>query len=88
MKRFILIVSGKVQGVWFRKSTEQKATELGLKGFVENHQNGNVYIEIEGDIESIFHFSNWCKQGPPMAKVVKVTMAEEKLFGYTSFEIR
>jgi acylphosphatase len=88
MKRFILNITGKVQGVWYRKSAQQKAKLLQLNGFAENKPNGTVYIEVEGDIESIFHFVNWCKKGPDQAMVENVKMAEEKIFGYDSFEIK
>jgi acylphosphatase len=48
MHHYQITVSGKVQGVWFRKSTQDKARELGLRGFVRNQPDGSVYIEASG----------------------------------------
>ena len=51
-----IIVTGKVQGVWFRDSTLKKAHELGVKGFVKNQPDGSVYIEAEGTPSAIKEF--------------------------------
>jgi len=48
LKHLNITISGRVQGVWFRKHTETKAIELGVHGFVANKENGNVYVEVEG----------------------------------------
>lgn len=73
-------VIGKVQGVFFRKTTEQKATSLGIKGWVKNDIDGTVVLEIEGDIRAVQEMENWLRQGPPMAKVesLNISQAEEK----------
>ncbi len=47
MIHYNITVKGKVQGVWFRKYTSDKANEMQLKGFIQNESNGDVYIEIE-----------------------------------------
>ena len=62
-------VSGRVQGVWFRKSTQQKALELGLKGWVQNEADGAVLIEAAGEEAAMLEFVQWCRKGPPMAHV-------------------
>jgi acylphosphatase len=69
MHHYQITVSGKVQGVWFRKSTQDKARELGLRGFVRNQPDGSVYIEASGSPEVLSEFIDWCRQGPPMARV-------------------
>jgi len=89
-KRHIKVeVTGKVQGVWFRKSTAMKAYELGLVGYVENCANGAVYLEAEGAVESLEALIQWCHEGPELAQVKDVVVfAYEELKGYESFEIK
>ncbi|HNP95437.1 MAG TPA: acylphosphatase [Cyclobacteriaceae bacterium] len=81
-------VTGKVQGVFYRASTRDKARSLGLCGFVKNENDGSVYIEAEGDKEKLDQFVNWCKQGPPNARVDKVEVAEREIKNFTQFEIK
>jgi acylphosphatase len=88
MKRLSITVSGKVQGVFYRASTEKKAKELGLHGFVRNESNGNVYIEAQGTDEQLDEFVTWCKRGPERARVDEVIttaipLVEEKGFRVT-----
>lgn len=86
-KRLIIHVFGKVQGVWFRKSTLEKAEELNIFGFCQNMANGSVYIEAEGELENLKYFTDWCKVGPPLAEVTEIKVTEEALEGFKSFEI-
>lgn len=69
MKQVSLQVSGRVQGVWFRAETKRRADDLGVFGSVRNMVNGNVYIEACGSIQKIDQFIEWCKKGPPLARV-------------------
>ncbi|MDH5602712.1 MAG: acylphosphatase [Cyclobacteriaceae bacterium] len=88
MKHYTLIVHGKVQGVFFRASTREEAVKLGLTGYVKNNPDGNVIIEVEGEVEVIEQLVEWSHHGPPLAKVTDVEVTEGDLTGYTSFEIR
>ena len=82
-------VTGTVQVVWFRKSTKEKADELGLFGFVENCDNGSVYIEVEGDQDTLESFIQWCHNGPDLAQVKDVVVLQyQELKHFGSFEIR
>ncbi len=81
-------VSGKVQGVGFRYYTHKKATELGLKGFVQNKPDGSVYIEAEGVEEKLDEFILWCNEGPGWARVTHVQIQKNPGWGYGKFEIR
>ena len=81
-------VKGRVQGVWFRKYTFQKAQDIGLKGFVENDLDGSVYIEAEGDLEQLDQFVNWLYRGPPLSKVSFVDYEKGPTENYNAFEIR
>ncbi len=87
MKHLSIRVSGKVQGVFFRASAKEQADKLGVKGFVCNEPNGDVYIEAEADEERMKLFMQWCTQGPRNARVDKVHSEESLLKNYDSFEV-
>lgn len=80
-------VSGRVQGVFFRKSTQQKALELGIKGWVKNEPDGSVLVEIEGIPSSIMEMEKWLKQGPPAAKVTSIEITDGEVFNHADFLI-
>ncbi len=88
MTHLILNVFGKVQGVFFRASTLQKAVDLNVKGFVKNEKDGSVYIEAEGEKEALDQFYEWCKQGPQHAVVSKVDKQYGTAKMFSSFEIQ
>jgi len=88
MKHYAITVSGKVQGVFYRQSTLEIAKQIGLKGFVQNKANGNVYIEAEGTTEQLKGFVDWCKKGPTRAIVSDVRVEEGEIKNYSLFEIR
>lgn len=88
MKHFDIIVSGKVQGVFFRASAKEAAERLGVKGFAQNQSNGSVYIEAEGVEERLTKFVDWCKQGPPRAQVTDVELTEGAVKNFERFEIK
>jgi len=70
-RRFI--VSGKVQGVFFRASTRKQAEQNNLTGFAKNLQNGDVEVLLQGDDEAIALVAKWLQQGPSHASVCSVT---------------
>ncbi len=82
-------VSGRVQGVFYRASTRDKARELGLRGWVRNLPDGRVEALFQGDKDSVEEMIEWCRKDPGMARVsdVEVDLRElvEELNG---FEIR
>lgn len=71
-RRAVILVKGRVQGVYFRASATQTATELGIRGHVENLMDGNVRIVAEGTTENLQKLIEWCGEGPPGAKVESV----------------
>lgn len=73
-----IVVSGKVQGVFFRQSTQEVATSLGLKGWVENTENGQVRIEAAGTQEHLEKLISWCKVGSPRSQVENVKWSWEQ----------
>jgi len=87
MKHYTIQVFGKVQGVFFRASTREKATELGINGWVKNESDGSVLIEAEGSDDKLQSLISWCRQGPPQAQVEKVEYADSELQNYEQFEV-
>ena len=83
-----LQIVGRVQGVFFRQSALKEALDLGLTGFVENHADGSVYAEVEGRVEVVQRFVDWCKTGPPAARVAAVRVTEGVLQEFTDFQVR
>lgn len=83
-----ITVFGKVQGVNFRHHAREKALALSIKGFVENHDDGTVYIEAEGESTQLQQLLKWCWDGSPRATVNQVESEPGELQGYSSFEIR
>ncbi|MBW1294213.1 acylphosphatase [Aquimarina litoralis] len=88
MKHYDITVKGKVQGVWYRKSTLEKAQQLGINGIVKNLPNGNVYIEAEGQQDQLQLFLKWCAKGPEYAVVDEVSKTETEILAYEDFQIR
>lgn len=88
MKRLRIHVSGKVQGVFYRASTQAKAKELGLNGWVKNEEDGSVLIEAEGEEQKLDKLVEWCHQGPGAAQVEGVNTEEVQPEGINGFEMR
>ena len=82
-----ITISGKVQGVFFRQNSKEKALELGLTGQVKNLENGNVHIIASGTPEQLTAFTAWCKKGPPRAVVTGVEISEIPLKLFDRFTI-
>lgn len=87
MKGVQIHVSGKVQGVWFRASTQRKANELNIKGIVRNLANGDVYIEAEGKADALGDFIKWCHQGSDHSRVDNVTILDLEIKPFDDFKI-
>ncbi len=83
-----ITINGRVQGVAFRYSARSMALHLGLKGFVKNMPNGEVYIEVEGNTEQTDEFLLWSREGPSRAHVKSVFVTEGAWRGFQGFEIR
>ncbi len=81
-------VTGRVQGVWFRASTQKKAEELGLCGWVCNLPDGRVEILLQGETEAVKALKQWLWQGPPLAKVIAVQCETVEGPELQKFEIR
>ncbi|MGD9362442.1 MAG: acylphosphatase [Desulfobacterales bacterium] len=68
------MISGRVQGVFFRMETKQAADRLGVFGWVKNQRDGTVEALFEGDQDKVNAVLEWCNQGPPSAKVTDVNV--------------
>ncbi|MBM0108725.1 acylphosphatase [Steroidobacter sp. S1-65] len=69
-------ISGRVQGVFFRASTRQKATELGCAGYARNLPDGRVEVLAVGEPQAVQSLVDWLWQGPPAADVKQVDVQE------------
>ena len=72
MTRADLIISGRVQGVFYRASAQEEAQRLGLSGEIRNLPGGEVEAVVEGEKAAIEEFIEWCRRGPPAAQVEDV----------------
>ena len=83
-----ITVYGRVQGVWVRAGTKEKAEELGLTGWVMNRPNGTVEIHAQGEKSQLEKFITWCHQGTSAAKVTSLDIdRSEAQQEFTSFDI-
>lgn len=83
-----LYISGTVQGVFFRHYTFETAHKLGLTGWVRNLPDGRVEAVIEGAETKVEEMAEWCRRGPPSAKVTAVDIKREPPGGsFKGFDI-
>jgi acylphosphatase len=83
-----VVVSGRVQGVFFRASCRDEATSAGVAGWVSNEPDGTVKAVFEGEADAVDRLIAWCRQGPPQADVDDVTVTEEQPEGLQGFQAR
>lgn len=88
LKRAHVVVHGAVQGVFFRVETRDRATSLGVGGWVRNTPDGSVEAVFEGDDERVESMVDWCNRGPRGARVDDVEVAWAEPEGEVSFSIK
>ncbi|XP_059497431.1 acylphosphatase-2-like isoform X2 [Stegostoma tigrinum] len=72
-------IFGEVQGVFFRKYTEEQARKLGLVGWVKNTAGGTVTGQVQGSVENVNFMMNWLKSvGSPMSRIDKALFTNER----------
>ena len=82
-------VTGRVQGVWFRQTTADRARELGARGWVRNLPDGRVEILVEGSREQVEALLEFARVGPPLAQVRAVDADWEAATGdFQDFRVR
>jgi acylphosphatase len=83
------VISGRVQGVFFRLETKKAAARYGVFGWVKNQRDRTVAAVFEGPKENVDSMLSWCKHGPPFAKVLDVDVTWEEYKGeFNGLEIR
>jgi len=87
MSTIHLLITGKVQGVFYRATAKKIANQLNIKGWIKNTKDGNVEATATGNEEQLKEFINWCKQGPENAKVEEVIVEQNQKTLFNTFEI-
>jgi len=89
MKRAHIILTGRVQGVFFRDGTKNKARALGLKGWVRNVDSDKVEVMAEGEEDKLRELVEYCKKGPDAAEVSDIEIEySDASGGFEGFSVR
>lgn len=87
--RACVLISGRVQGVFFRGHMQRRASALAVTGWTRNLPDGRVEAVLEGDTARVHEMLAWCRQGPPGAFVTGVDVRFEPVTGeFLSFSVR
>lgn len=82
-----VIVSGRVQGVYYRGTCRAVARELGVKGWVRNCSDGTVEVVAEGSRDAVGELIAWCREGPPLADITSLAITDETPVGERDFRV-
>ena len=82
------VISGRVQGVFYRAETKKKADEFGIAGWVQNNSDGTVEVHAEGTEIQLELLEAWLREGPELAAVIEMKTEKAKLGELSSFQIR
>lgn len=82
-----VVVTGRVQGVWYRRSCQEVASAAGVAGWVRNRDDGTVEAVLEGDPGAVGQVVAWMRSGPPAAAVTGVRTTTEEPRGETGFRV-
>ena len=88
MVRERILVSGRVQGVYFRETCRRMAAEQGVAGWIRNLADGRVEAVFEGPEAAVHRLVEWARQGPEGARVADVAVQLEPPEGLTRFDVR
>jgi acylphosphatase len=83
-----VVVSGDVQGVFFRDSARREARRLGVSGWVRNRPDGRVEAHLEGPADAVAELVLWCRNGPRHASVEDLEVTEAEVEGSAGFVVR
>lgn len=84
-----ILVSGRVQGVYFRQKTAKQAQRLGISGWVRNLNDNKVEAVLEGAKEDVQKIIDWAKKGPFLARVLNLDIKWQEYKGeFNNFEIK
>lgn len=87
LQTYSIKVTGKVQGVYYRQGAKEKATALGLTGYVKNLPDGSVQIMASGNTDQLLQLVLWCRQGPARAIVEEVQVETQPPTLFMGFRI-
>ncbi len=87
MVRYRVLISGRVQGVFFRDTCRRLAEQNGVAGWVRNLPDGRVEAVFEGPAENVRRLVDWAHRGPRLAVVDEVAVHAERPQGLGSFRI-
>lgn len=88
MARVHVVVSGRVQGVWYRQSCQELARATGVTGWVRNLTDGTVEAELEGERPTVDAVLAWMAEGPALAEVTGLRITDRAPIGETDFAVR
>ena len=88
MTRRRVVVSGRVQGVFFRDTTRQRAEAAGVAGWVRNTPDGTVEAVFEGEPGAVDELVEFCRRGPSGAEVAEIDVEEEQPENLSGFVVR
>ncbi|MBO8200137.1 acylphosphatase [Streptomyces smyrnaeus] len=83
-----VIVTGQVQGVFYRDTCRQTAAAHGVRGWVRNLPDGSVEAVFEGEPQAVDALVEWAHEGPPAAFVDEVRVTEQEPQGHDTFQVR
>lgn len=83
-----VVVSGRVQGVFFRNATRRETDRLGVTGWVRNRPDGTVQAHVEGPPAAVAELVRWCEHGPRRASVAQLCVSDAAPEGHARFETR
>jgi acylphosphatase len=83
-----VMISGDVQGVFFRETARRKATEAGVSGWITNRSDGRVEAVFEGPAEAVDDLVEFCRTGPTAATVEDIDVENEEPEGLSGFDVR
>ena len=87
LERRRVIVTGRVQNVWYRDSCRNEALARDVRGWVRNCSAGTVEAVFEGSAEAVAQMISWCRKGPPRARVDDVDVIEEPVQNEVGFVV-
>ena len=87
MKRVHVLVTGRVQGVFYRSTCAAAARRLGLAGFVRNLPDGRVEAAFEGPEADVDRIVAWCRRGPELARVDEMEVEPQPFRGDAGFRV-
>jgi acylphosphatase len=88
MQTVHLLITGKVQGVFFRETARKVAEKLNIKGWIKNTRDEKVEAMISGEEKDVNDFINWCKTGPDRAEVEEVMVSGQPETFFKEFEVK